>query len=200
MAPLLVLHIKVKNKPRLQEQGFKSTESMTWGVHLRLDGVKSRHVHLEQPVFPVHSGDPAVMDAPRYVPKPFPIFPKAVLLIIHAEWARHPELKNNIFQTDSQLTAQVTRHLWRLQLVRHWFLVVFREFTVFNGTALTCQLTGRCLIKTCWPWLFAKGSTTASVQHSMATRQHLFQTDTLGILKYIQYTECTYWLCIVSLQ
>lgn len=85
MVSLLVLHIKVRNKPRLHEQGFKSTESMTCAVHLRLDGVKSRHVHLEQPVFPVHSGDPAVMDASRYVPKPLPIFPKAVLIIIHAE-------------------------------------------------------------------------------------------------------------------
>lgn len=171
MIPLLVLHIKVKNKPRLQEQGFKSTESMIWGVHLRLDGVKSRHVHLEQPVFPVHSGDPAVMDAPRYVPKPFPIFPKAVLLIIHAERVRRPELKNNIFQADSQPAARATRHLWRLQLVCHWFLVFFHEFTVFNGTALTCQLTRRSLIKTCWPWLFAKGSTTAPVAHSIATSQ-----------------------------
>lgn len=152
MVPLLV-HLRVKNKPRLQEQGFKSTRSTKWGVHLRLDGIKSRHVHLEQPVFPVHSGDPAVMDAPRYVPKTFPIFPKAVLLIIHAERSRRPELKNNIFQVDSQRTAQATCHLWRLQLVCHWFLVYFHEFMVFNGTALTRQLTGRCLIKTCWPWL-----------------------------------------------
>lgn len=138
MGPLLVLRIKVKNKPRLQEQGFKSTESMTWGVHLRLDGVKSRHVHLEQPVFPVHSGDPAVMDAPRYVPKPFPIFPKAVLLIIHTERARRPELKNNILQADSQQQ-------------QHRRLVIYGDFNWFVTGPLFSSMSLPFLMAR--PWL-----------------------------------------------
>lgn len=32
-------------------------------VNLQLDGIESRHVHLHEPILPVNSGDPAVMDA-----------------------------------------------------------------------------------------------------------------------------------------
>lgn len=65
------------------------------GGNLRLDGVQPRHVHLEQPILPVHSGDPAVVDAARYVAKRFPILPKAVVLVVQAEGWRCPELQVN---------------------------------------------------------------------------------------------------------
>lgn len=53
--------------------------------NVRLDGIQSGHVHLEQAVFPVHSGDPVVMDAARDVAELFPILPEAVILVVHAE-------------------------------------------------------------------------------------------------------------------
>lgn len=53
--------------------------------NVRLDGIQSGHVHLEQAVFPVHSGDPVVMDAARDVAELFPILPEAVILVVYAE-------------------------------------------------------------------------------------------------------------------
>lgn len=52
---------------------------------VRLDSVESRHVHLQQPVFPVEPGDPAVMNTPGDVSEIFPILQKAVVFIIHRE-------------------------------------------------------------------------------------------------------------------
>lgn len=62
-------------------------------VNIQLDGVQSRQVHLHEPILPVNSGDPVVMDASWYVTKLFPIFPKAVVLVIHGEWARGSQLQ-----------------------------------------------------------------------------------------------------------
>lgn len=62
---------------------------MTWKIkkkiNLRLDGIQSRHVHLQQSIFPVDPRNPEVMDASGYVTKNVPIFPKAVILVIDAE-------------------------------------------------------------------------------------------------------------------
>lgn len=72
-------------------------------MNLRLNGIQSCHVHLQQPVLPVDSRDPAVMDASRYVTKSFPILPEAVILVVHAEGWRCPKLQVNISHHDSQL-------------------------------------------------------------------------------------------------
>lgn len=88
----------------------KHAESETLGeptVNLRLNGIQSGHVHLEQPILPVDSGDSAVMDASRYVTKLFPVFPKAVALVVHAEWTRCPELQANTSEFDSHLDLQI---------------------------------------------------------------------------------------------
>jgi len=54
-------------------------------VSIHLNGVQSSHVHLQQAVFPVHSGDPAVVDAPGYVAEFLAILEKAVVFVVHAE-------------------------------------------------------------------------------------------------------------------
>lgn len=77
----------------------QSTKRARPELNLRLDGVQSCHVHLEQPILPVDSGDPAVVDAPRYVTELFPIFPKAVVLVVHAECTRCPELQVDTWQS-----------------------------------------------------------------------------------------------------
>lgn len=71
-------------------------------MNLRLNGIQSRHVHLQQPILPVDSGDPAVMDASRYVTKFFPILPEAVILVVHTEGWRCPKLQVNTSWIDSQ--------------------------------------------------------------------------------------------------
>lgn len=64
-------------------------------VNLRLDSVQSCHVHLEQPILPVDSGDPVVVDASRYVTEPLPVFPEAVMVVVDAEGTRCTELQRN---------------------------------------------------------------------------------------------------------
>ncbi len=119
----------------------------THAVNLRLDGIQSCHVHLEQPILPVDSGDPAVVDTSWYVTERLPIFPKAVVLVIHAEWTRCPELHVNTSHHDSQLNLQVQIWHWS------WSLDSYVGFDcvpsrgcgcVFQGTALTPQLTRMC--------------------------------------------------------
>lgn len=61
-------------------------------MNIRLDGVQSCHVHLQQTIFPVDPWDPAVVDAPRYVAELFPVFAEAVVLVVHAEGGGRSEL------------------------------------------------------------------------------------------------------------
>lgn len=52
---------------------------------VRLDGVESRHVHLQQPVFPVGPGDPAVVNTAGDVAEIFSILQEAVVFIIYCK-------------------------------------------------------------------------------------------------------------------
>lgn len=99
-------------------------------VNLQLDGIQSRHVHLHEPILPVNSGDPAVMDASWDVTKPFPIFPKAVVLVIHTEWAGGCELKG----TKAWLAAEIPS----LSPPEQCSLVLMVQ---------VCQLTRACFVR-----------------------------------------------------
>lgn len=54
-------------------------------MFVRLDGVESGHVHLQQPVLPVEPGDPAVVNTAGDVAEIFSILQEAVVLIIHCK-------------------------------------------------------------------------------------------------------------------
>lgn len=56
-------------------------------MYSHLNGVEPSHVHLEEPVLPVDSGDPGVVDAPRDVLERDPILQEAVPLVVDAERA-----------------------------------------------------------------------------------------------------------------
>lgn len=63
-------------------------------LFLRLDGIQASHIHFQQPVLPVNSGNPAVVDAAGDVAEWLSIFKEAVLTVIHSETGICGKLKN----------------------------------------------------------------------------------------------------------
>lgn len=101
-------------------------------VHIQLDGIQSCQVHLHEPILPVNPGDPVVMDASWYVTKPFPIFPKAVVLVIHAEWARGCQLQVRKVWLAPEIPSLSPSDWCSLR---------------FNGSGVASQLTRACYVR-----------------------------------------------------
>lgn len=137
--PLTILLFKIYWKQSgikimLHDRRYQNANKTTMGnkINIQLDSVQACQVHLHEPILPVNLGDPVVMDASWYVTKLFPIFPKAVVLVIHTKWAGGCQLQVR----KTWLTPEIPS-LWPSK----WCMLVS------NGWAVASQLT--------WAWILA---------------------------------------------
>lgn len=87
-------------------------------LSLHLNGVQSRHVHLEEPILPVVPRDSRVVDAARYVLEGLSIFQKAVVLVVNGErtrlWGLTRELEGPIKVSKEANPTNVNNELNRI--------------------------------------------------------------------------------------
>lgn len=123
-------------------------------VNIQLNGIQSRHVHLYEPILPINSGDPAVMDASWDVTKPFTIFPKAVILVIQVKWAQGCKLqviKALLAATIVTQLLQVLHVTWpgHVMSEEYWLFdwVIFNknEYCIF-GILWNKAVDGNCYV------------------------------------------------------